>query len=75
MQKPFEQKSLQDDIQKFYQEKKSGINKKIDSDGYEKFMKDPSYTEFKTKLTMEYGKVFTDREIDILFYNTIRSAQ
>jgi hypothetical protein len=75
MQKPFEQKSMQDDVNQWYSDKKEAVNTLISKDGYVAFMKDPKYDEFKTKLSMEYGKVFSDREIDQLIYNTIRSSQ
>jgi hypothetical protein len=73
---PMERKSLQDDVQKWFN---GGIKEAaIDmiqnpKEGYSVFMTDPKYKEFKTKLSMEYGSVFADKDIDQLIYNTIMS--
>lgn len=72
MTRPFEQKSLQSDIQIWYQKNKSAVIEK-QKDGYANFMKTPEYDEFKTKLQMEYGGVFTQQEIDQMIYYIIKS--
>ena len=71
---PVEKKALTDDISQFYTGQEKEIRKKIDEDGYNEFMKTPEYDKLKTTLSMEYGQVFSDREIDQMIYNTIRSS-
>jgi len=68
---PVEKKALTDDISQFYTGQKDEIRKKIDEDGYNEFMKTPEYDKLKTTLSMEYGQVFSDREIDQMIYNTL----
>lgn len=78
---PVERNSLMDDVTQWLSDKKDAVKVMIDPSykddkgnmGYSAFMSDPKYKQLKDKLSLEYGSVFSDRELDQLIYNTIYS--
>jgi len=73
---PVEKKAMADDISQWYTpEMKSAVEDMVGNEGYAKWMADDKYKELKAKLNLEYGRVFTDRDIDQIIYSIIRPSQ
>jgi hypothetical protein len=73
---PVEKKSMVDDISQWYTpDMKSAVEDMVGNEGYAKWMADDKYKELKAKLNLEYGGVFTDRDIDQIIYSVIRPSQ
>ena len=80
---PAERNSMTDDVNQWLSDKKEAVATMIDDKykddkgnlGYSAFMADPKYKQLVDKLTLEYGSVFSSKEIEQVIYNSVYSSR